>query len=77
MLVQEEYYIGHSTHHGQWPYISLNKLQPLFGSGFRIRIGSRYVLAIRIRIQEGKNDPKVEKNSEFSCFEVLDVLFNF
>ncbi len=31
---------------------------------------------LRIRIQEGKNDPqKIEKSTEFSCFEVLDVLF--
>ncbi len=29
-----------------------------------------------IRIQEGKNDPtNIEKSKEFSCFEVLDVLF--
>jgi hypothetical protein len=28
---------------------------------------------IRIRIQEGKNDP--QKSTELSCFEVLDVLF--
>ncbi len=33
-------------------------------------------MQIRIRIQEGKNDPqKIEKRTEFSSFEVLDVLF--
>ncbi len=31
---------------------------------------------IRIRIQEGKKLPtNIEKSKEFSCFEVLDVLF--
>ncbi len=30
---------------------------------------------IRIRIQEGKNDQKIEKKTDFSSFEVLDVLF--
>jgi hypothetical protein len=52
----------------------------------RIRIGSGFNqvsgpvsiagYGIRIRIQEGKNDPqKKEKNLEISCFEALDVLF--
>jgi hypothetical protein len=30
---------------------------------------------IRIRIQEGKMTQKYRKSKEFSCFEVLDVLF--
>ncbi len=46
--------------------------QPAPQAGLRIRIN----LSCWIRIQEGKNDPqKIEKNPEFSCFEVLDVLF--
>jgi hypothetical protein len=41
--------------------------------GLRIRIRSNLSW---IRIQAGKNDPpKIEKSTEFSCFEVLDVLF--
>jgi hypothetical protein len=31
---------------------------------------------LRIRIQEGKNDPqKVEESEEILCFKALDVLF--
>jgi hypothetical protein len=30
---------------------------------------------IRIRIQKGKMTHKYRKSKEFSCFEVLDVLF--
>jgi hypothetical protein len=34
-------------------------------------------LRIRIRIQEGKKLPQeIEKKTEFSSFEVLDVLFS-
>jgi hypothetical protein len=54
--------------------------------GFRIRIRIRINLScwIRIRIQIADPDPdpggqkfskKIEKSTEFSCFEVLDVLF--
>ncbi len=52
----------------------------LEASGLRIRIRIRINLScwIRIRIgiqiQEGKNGPQ-KKSTEFSCFEVLDVLF--
>ncbi len=53
-------------------------------AGFRIRIRIRINLScwIRIRIQIADPDPvgqkwptKIEKSTEFSCFEVLDVLF--
>jgi hypothetical protein len=38
--------------------------------------GSSLILSCWIRIQEGKNEPQnMEKSKEFSCFEVLDVLF--
>jgi hypothetical protein len=56
--------------------------------GFRIRIRIRIRINlscwIRIRIQIADTDPdpggqkwptKIEKSTEFSCFEVLDVLF--
>jgi hypothetical protein len=42
-------------------------------TGFWIRI--RINLSYGIRIQEGKNDIKLEKSKEISCFEVLDDLF--
>jgi hypothetical protein len=38
--------------------------------------GSAFKIRIRIRIQEGRNEPpKIEKGKEISCFEVPDVLF--
>jgi hypothetical protein len=37
--------------------------------------GSGSAFKLLIRIQEGKNDPQNRKSTEFSCFEVLDVLF--
>jgi hypothetical protein len=43
------------------------------GSGFNRVSGSGSVFGIRIRIQEGKNDPRKLKNLESSHFEVLDV----
>jgi hypothetical protein len=42
------------------------------GSGFNRVCGSGSGFGIRIRIQEGKNDPQKFKSS---CFEVLDGLF--
>jgi hypothetical protein len=48
-------------------------------TGLRIRIGSGFIrvngsgIGIRIRIQEGKNDP--QKYIKKSCFEVLGGLF--
>jgi hypothetical protein len=44
------------------------------GCGFTQVSGSGYVFKIRIQIQKGKKNTKVEKNYEISCFEVLDVL---
>jgi hypothetical protein len=46
----------------------MTKIQ-CFGSGL-ILVGW-----IRIRIQEGNNDPKNIKRVEISSFEVLDILF--
>ncbi len=54
-----------------------------FGSGSAwIRINLSYWIRIRIRIQIADPDPggekrptKIEKNTEFSCFEAQDVLF--
>jgi hypothetical protein len=55
-----------------------------FGSGSAwIRINLSCWIRIRIRIQIPDPDPgrqklptKIEKSLEFSCFEVLDVLFS-
>jgi hypothetical protein len=51
-------------------------------AGFRIRIRINLSCWIRIRIQIADPDPggkklptKIEKSTEFSCFEVLDVIF--
>jgi hypothetical protein len=50
-------------------------------SGLRIRIRINLSCWIRIRIQiadpnpGGQKPQKIEKSEEFSCFEVLDVLF--
>jgi hypothetical protein len=53
-------------------------------SGFRIRINLSFWIRIRIRIQIADPDPdpggqkwpkKIEKRTEFSSFEVLDILF--
>ncbi len=43
--------------------------------GLRIRIQSGQWIRIRIRIQDGKNDPQKKKNLKNSCFKVLDGLF--
>jgi hypothetical protein len=56
----------------------LASLKSLKKAGFRIRIRIqiRINLSCWIRIQESKNDPKkIGKSTEFSFFEVLDVLF--
>ncbi len=46
------------------------------GSVFNRVCGSGSVSGIRIRIQEGKNDPQKKENiGKSSCFEVLDGLF--
>ncbi len=50
-------------------------------AGFRIRIRINLSCWIRIHIQiadpEGKNNPKkIEKRTEFSSFDVLDVHFS-
>ena len=49
-----------------------------WSSGAVDPIGSALILVgwiqIRIRIQEGKRDPKKEKREEISCFEVLYIL---
>jgi hypothetical protein len=56
----------------------------VFLTGFRIRIRINLSCWIRIRIQIADPDPdpggqkcptEIEKRTEFSCFEVLDVLF--
>jgi hypothetical protein len=56
----------------------------LFRVSDRIRINLSCWIRIRIRIQIADPDPdpggqklptKIEKSTEFSCFEVLDVLF--
>jgi hypothetical protein len=49
---------------------------PIKQAGLWIRIRINLSCWIRIRIQEGKNDLQIYKKSkEFSCFEMLDVLF--
>jgi hypothetical protein len=54
----------------------INKYQ-CYGYGFYQVSGSVSGFGIRIRIQEGKNDPQKwkKKNLKIACFEVLDVLF--
>ncbi len=67
----------------------LYSCQQGFGSGSISGSGSAWIrinlscwIRIRIRIQIADSDPgeqkwptKIEKSTEFSCFEVLDVLF--
>jgi hypothetical protein len=61
-----------------WTVFLVYRLRTSQGCGSALIwvVGSESVFNKRIRIQEGKNDPrKKEKNKDISCFELLDVFF--